>query len=104
MVVMVLEKVPRSLRGILTRWMLEVDTGVFVGRLSARVRDLLWIRAVSNSKGGRVCQVWTTNNEQGFDLRLHGYNNRFVMDLDGMRWVAFKNAEWEQKFGKQVDT
>jgi len=41
MVVLILEKVPRSLRGELTRWMIEVDTGIFVGRLSAMVRDLL---------------------------------------------------------------
>lgn len=96
MVVMILEKVPRSLRGVLTRWMLEVDTGVFVGRLSARVRDLLWMRAVAKSRGGKVCQVWSTDSEQGFDLRLHGYEDRAVVEMDGLRWVAFKNAEWER--------
>lgn len=44
MVVIVLEKVPRGLRGELTRWLVELDTGVFVGQLSATVRDLLWRR------------------------------------------------------------
>jgi CRISPR-associated protein Cas2 len=42
MVVMILERVPVGLRGELTWWMLEPKAGVFVGRLSGMVRDLLW--------------------------------------------------------------
>ncbi|MCD6345555.1 MAG: type I-E CRISPR-associated endoribonuclease Cas2, partial [Anaerolineae bacterium] len=42
MVVMILEKVPVGVRGELTRWLLEIKTGVFVGHISARVRDKLW--------------------------------------------------------------
>ena len=34
MVVMILERVPPSLRGELTRWMLELRAGVFVGTLN----------------------------------------------------------------------
>ena len=49
MVVMILEKVPRSLRGDLTSFLVEVDTGVFVGRVSATVRELLWERAVEKA-------------------------------------------------------
>ena len=102
MVVMILEKVPKSLKGVLSRWMLEVDTGVFVGRLSARVRNLVWERAVAKAKYGRVCQIWTTNNEQGFDLRLYGYEDRMVMDIDGLQWVAFKNVKWKKIVEKHL--
>ena len=42
MVVMLLEKVPTSVRGELTRWLLELRPGVFVGNISALVRDKLW--------------------------------------------------------------
>ena len=38
MVVMILERVPVLLRGELTRWLLEVRAGVFVGTMSAGVR------------------------------------------------------------------
>jgi CRISPR-associated protein Cas2 len=41
MVVLVLERVPVSLRGELTRWMLEIRSGVFVGTLTSVVRDRL---------------------------------------------------------------
>ncbi len=42
MVVMLLEKVPTTVRGELTRWLLELRAGVFVGNISALVRDKLW--------------------------------------------------------------
>ena len=34
MTVLILERVPASLRGQLTRWMLEVKAGVFVGNIA----------------------------------------------------------------------
>lgn len=49
MVIMTLEKVPKSLRGELSRWMVEIQTGVFVGKLSALVRDLLWEKCVKKA-------------------------------------------------------
>ena len=32
MVIMILEKVPVSLRGDLTRWLIEVNTGIYIGQ------------------------------------------------------------------------
>jgi len=93
---MVLEKVPPSLRGELSRWMVEVQTGVYVGSLSALVRDLLWHKCIRNGAGGRCCQVYRTNNEQGFDIRIAGDANRLAVDLDGLLLVAVRNARWEQ--------
>ena len=54
MVVLVLEKVPTSLRGELTRWMAEIQTGVFVGTMSALVRDLLWDKCVAKLEEGEL--------------------------------------------------
>lgn len=53
MVIMILERVPRSLRGELTRWMLEPKTGVFIGTISAMVRDKLWERVCASMHEGR---------------------------------------------------
>ncbi|APD10527.1 MULTISPECIES: type I-E CRISPR-associated endoribonuclease Cas2e [Thermus] len=100
MVVMVLEKVPRSLRGELTRWLLELDTGVFVGRVNATVRELLWAKVVERAGDGRCAMAWRTNNEQGFALRLHGYTDRILRDFDGILLITVRNAEAIRKAQK----
>ncbi|MER3445118.1 MAG: type I-E CRISPR-associated endoribonuclease Cas2 [Meiothermus sp.] len=102
MVVIVLEKVPKTLRGELSRWMLEVSTGVFVGSVSAIVRDLLWEKCIAKKTAGRCCQLYRTNNEQGFAIRTHGDTTRTLVDFDGLTLVAVKNAEWERIHKKRI--
>ena len=87
MVVMILERVPASLRGELTRWMLEPKTGVFVGQVSALVRDKLWEKVCQSMKGGAGTLVWSTDNEQGFAFRLQGDPRRTVVDFEGLSLV-----------------
>lgn len=96
MVIMVLENVPTSLRGELTRWMVEVQTGVFVGTMSALVRDLLWQKCTAKLKDGHCCQVYSINNEQGFSIRVQGDKTRKVIDLEGLLLVGVKSARWKK--------
>ena len=95
MTVIVLEKVPVGLRGELTRWMLEVAAGVFVGTVSALVRDLLWEKVTEKGKNGRCILFHRTNNEQGFAVRMHGDSKRSILDIEGLTLIAVKNAAWE---------
>ncbi|XOB98232.1 type I-E CRISPR-associated endoribonuclease Cas2e [Deinococcota bacterium DY0809b] len=96
MVVITLEKVSRSLRGELTRWLVELDTGVFVGRVSARVRELLWAKVVEKGGEGRCTMAWNAANEQGFHIRIHGHEDRKVLIVDGVELVAVRNAKWKR--------
>ena len=87
MVIMVLETVPVSLRGELTRWLVEPHPGVFVGHVSAMVRDLLWEKCCKGLKGGGVVQAWSMNNEQKFQMRMFGATKREVVDFEGLQLV-----------------
>ncbi|MEU6481102.1 type I-E CRISPR-associated endoribonuclease Cas2e [Streptomyces sp. NPDC047017] len=73
MTVIVLTNCPTGLRGFLTRWLLEISAGVFVGNPSARVRDLLWQEVQQYAGQGRALLAHTTNNEQGFTFRTHDH-------------------------------
>ncbi|MGE5583591.1 MAG: type I-E CRISPR-associated endoribonuclease Cas2e [Bacillota bacterium] len=84
MVVMILESVPVSLRGELTRWLLEPKAGVFVGTVSALVRDKLWEKVCKNAKDGGCIMVHNTNNEQGFAIRISGNCKRQLRDFEGL--------------------
>lgn len=87
MMVMILEKVPTSTRGHLSRWLIEVKAGVFVGRVSALVREKLWEKVNQSRKEGAVVQIWSTNNEQGFDMRMEGDRDRKIVDMEGLLLV-----------------
>lgn len=76
MIVITLTDCPKSLRGDLSKWLLEINTGVFVGKVSARVRDNLWKRVKDSVRNGRATLVYTTNTEQRMDFRLHNSENQ----------------------------
>jgi len=95
MVVIILEKVSASTRGELTRWLVEVKTGVFVGHLSARVRDKLWEKCTSIKGNGGVTQIWATNNEQHFQMRMAGDTSREIVEMEGLQLIRIPAATRE---------
>lgn len=96
MIVMILEKVPARVRGELTHWLLEVKTGVFVGHVSARVRDKLWEKCTKAKGTGGVTQVWSTNTEQRFDMRMAGDTAREIVDFEGLQLIRIPNRTANQ--------
>lgn len=91
MTVLVLERVSASLRGFITRWLIEPRAGVFVGKVSASVRDSLWRRASIGAAGGAATMIFQTNTEQGFTVRTHGEGSREWVDFEGLwlvRWPS----------------
>ncbi|WP_080627869.1 type I-E CRISPR-associated endoribonuclease Cas2e [Mycobacterium canetti] len=81
--VVVLTAVPPGLRGHLTRWLLEISPGVFVGHISARVRELMWQRIVEFVTDGRALMVYTARNEQRLAFKVHGHD-WVPVDYDGI--------------------
>jgi CRISPR-associated protein Cas2 len=90
MVVIATTAVPDHLRGALSRWMIEVTPGLFVGTLSARVRDELWTAASEVVGDGAAVLIHPDNSEQGFALRTAGERRRRPIDLDGLTLVAMR--------------
>lgn len=101
MVVITLEKCPLALRGDLTKWLQEISLGVYVGTVSARVRDQLWHRVCEEAKSGRATMVYSARNEQHFDFRVHN-TTWYPVDFDGLKLmmrpsVSSKNGENQGK-------
>jgi CRISPR-associated protein Cas2 len=95
MVVFILERVPVSLRGELTRWMLELKAGVFVGDVSALVRNLLWQKIGESIKGGGAILIYSSDTEQGFAVRYSGESSRKVRDFEGLLLVGVEENQAE---------
>ena len=88
MVVVLMEKVSPALRGEITRWMLELRPGVFVGNVSAMVREKLWEMICQKLKGGAVTLLHSAANEQGYKIRTFGETTRKVKDFDGLQLIV----------------
>lgn len=86
--VVVLIAAPEGLRGHLTRWMMEVAAGVFVGNPSARVRDRLWSLLADRIRDGQVIMVEPARNEQGWSVRTAGRDRWVPVDFDGLMLFA----------------
>lgn len=91
MVVLIIESAPPGLRGELSKWMLQPKAGVFVGNVSAAVRDLLYEKACREVEEGGVTLIYNTNNEQGYAIRTFGDTTRQVEEWEGLFLVRRPN-------------
>jgi CRISPR-associated protein Cas2 len=89
MLVIVTEAIPDRLRGYLSRWLLEVRAGVFIGQYSTRVREMLVKSIIENVEDGNVVIAWSANNESGCDFETIGKNRRIPAQFDGLKLISF---------------
>ncbi len=93
MVVISTTAVPDHVRGALTRWLTEPAPGLYVGTVSARVREGLWSAvAASVGEGAAVC-IHPAENEQRYFIRTAGERRRNIFDSDGLQLVRFTAQE-----------
>jgi CRISPR-associated protein Cas2 len=89
MLVTVVENAPPRLRGRLAIWLLEVRAGVYVGKVSRRVREMIWEHIEKGIEEGNAVMVWSNNTESGFDFMTLGANRRVPVEMDGIKLVSF---------------
>jgi CRISPR-associated protein Cas2 len=100
--VIILTNCPAGLRGFLTRWLLEISPGVFIGSPSARVREILWFEVKQYSGQGRALLVHQTNNEQGFTFDTHDHTWQPV-DHEGVTLIRRPNPNTPQPAPERRD-
>jgi len=99
MIVVTLSNCPNALRGDLTKWLLEITPGVYVGQVSSRVRDNLWDRICELIKDGKATMVYNTRNEQHLDFRVHG-SDWEPIDFEGIKLVLRPSPARVKNLGK----
>lgn len=81
--------VPDYVRGALSRWLTEPAPGLYVGSLSAKVRDHLWDQVTDAIDDGAAVCVHPSDNEQRYVVKTAGQRRRRVHDFDGLQLIAF---------------
>jgi CRISPR-associated protein Cas2 len=87
MTVIATSAVPDRLRSALSRWFIEVAPGLYVGTVSARVRDEVWSLVIGVIGDGAAVLAYPDSTEQGFSLRTAGTQRRETVDFDGLTLV-----------------
>ncbi|MEV2279143.1 type I-E CRISPR-associated endoribonuclease Cas2e [Nocardiopsis sp. NPDC049922] len=82
-------------RGALTRWMVEPAPGVYVGTLTARVRDELWTGVCESidDQDGWAVLVHGAAREQRFQVRTHGEGARQPREIDGLTLIGWPSVD-----------
>lgn len=89
--VITIKKVPPSLRGDLTKWMQEINTGVYVGNFNSRIREYLWKRVGEQIGSGEAAMSYACRNEIGYDFKTLN-TERHVIDFDGLPLMMYQEA------------
>ncbi len=89
MIVIVLENATEKIRGMISRWIIEVKPGVFVGTINTMVREKLWNMIEEEGFKGAL-MIYSCNNEQGYHIDMLGIPHRSVVDLDGLQLIKIQ--------------
>ena len=89
MLVIVVENAPPRLRGRVALWLLEVRAGIYLGKVSRRLREMVWDSVEKGIGEGNAEMAWSTNTESSFDLLTIGANRRIPVEMDGIKLVSF---------------
>lgn len=87
MTILVLTAVAPGLRGLLTRWLMEVQPGVFVGRVSRRIRERIWTQVTARTGDGQAVLIFPARTEQGFQVCTAGRDRWTPVDAEGLTLV-----------------
>lgn len=100
MVIISVEHAEPKIEGYLTRHMLKIRPGIFVGRLSKTRRDYLWEHIIDEQPDIDSVMCYDMANKT-ISIQTHGNPTRKVVDVDGIQLLAYPQPEpWKKLFAK----
>lgn len=102
MIVLDVQKGTEKIKGILSRYLIEIRPGLFTGSLSKRVIGQLWEDVVASNPGS-ACLVYPSKNESGIQIVSTGSSKFKVGDNFGLPLMSFvSKTVTKQKTTKAV--
>lgn len=86
MIAVITSNVNEQVRGYISRYIIEINTNVYIGNISARVRDGMISELTDNIKNGWAFIAWSNDMmETGFEFKCIGKDCPIIsIDLDGL--------------------
>ncbi len=79
----------------MSRLTIEPKANVFIGTFNARIRDKIWAK-VTEKWDVPAIMIYSTNTEQGYNIRIHRDPSRSMFESDGLKLV-YLNRETLKK-------
>ena len=100
MVIISVEHAEPKIEGYLTRHMLKIRPGIFVGRLSKTRRDCIWEHIIDEQTDIDSVMCYDMANKT-ISIQTHGNPTRKVVDVDGIQLLAYPQYEpWKKTLAK----
>jgi CRISPR-associated protein Cas2 len=107
MTVILTKSIPPTVRGSLRKWVIEIEPGVFLGDLTARVRTELLDWLVPQMGGGRALVVYSDRKSQtGYQIKtLTKEGRRSIKTISGIPLIEIKpqqnNVSTKETFDRE---
>lgn len=81
--------VPDHIQGYISRFLVEVEAGLYVGVVSPKVADNLWDKIQQSPRSQHATMILSDpKREQGYSIRTYGDSRREVRDFEGLLLIA----------------
>lgn len=87
MIVIILSLAPESVKGVVSRYLIEVSTGVFIGDMASNIRHEIWDFIRGNIGKGTGILAVSENSITGFKIETINMKNRDFRSIDGVEWL-----------------
>lgn len=92
---------PETLEGQISRKLLQVRPGVYVGALSKRSIEIVWA-AIEAATPRAAMLVYQAKTETGISIKTFGQHRYQVIDCDGLQLIAYQ--ELKGRGGRKFQT
>lgn len=92
---------PDHIHGYVTRFITEVDTGLYVGNISPQVCKTMWERIIATVGDGHATMIYSdSSKEQGFAVQTTANSKCQVIDIDGLLLSVTRPGRAGRKFAR----
>ncbi len=85
--------IPDHVKGYTDRLLVEVSSSLYVGTMSRKVAEALWVVLRDYCADGAVVMIMSgASTEQGYEVRMHGESRVVMQDFAGVQLPA-----WDRK-------
>lgn len=87
MTIIILHNAPPSIKGKISLFLVEIDSGTFAGTISKKIREKLWEIITGGIADGSAVMAWKAATDTGIDFLSVGQKENFSIEFDSIKLI-----------------